>query len=121
MIKKILLSLLILIAATSAAHAAEQKTEPTFSERKANLAEVSAIRVGYGAGTIRIVVDMTKKVDFTEASAENPSRIIIDLKNSWLNPTVKREMELKSLAAKKFASHSSTRRPSELSLKAWRR
>ena len=103
MIKKILLSLLILIAATSAAHAAEeQKAEPTFSERKAKLAEVCAIRVGYGAGTIRIVVDMTKKVDFTEASAENPSRIIIDLKNSWLSPTVKREIELKSLAAKKI-------------------
>jgi len=102
LIKKILLSLLILIAATSAAHAEEQKAEPTFSERKATLAEVCAIRVGYGAGTIRIVVDMTKKVDFTEASAENPSRIIIDLKNSWLSPNVQREMELKSLAAKKI-------------------
>ena len=102
MIRKILLSLLILIAATSAAQAAEQKAEPNFAERKANLAEVSAIRVGYGAGTIRIVVDMTKKVDFTESYVENPSRIIIDLKNSWLSPTAQREIELKSLAAKKI-------------------
>ena len=102
LIRKILLSLLILIAATSAAQAAEQKAEPSFSERKANLAEVSAIRVGYGAGTIRIVVDMTKKVDFTESYVENPSRIIIDLKNSWLSPTTQREIELKSLAAKKI-------------------
>ena len=97
MIRKILLSLLILIAATSVAHA-----EQTFNERKANLSEVSAIRVGYGAGTIRIVVDMSKKVDFTESYAENPSRMIIDLNNSWLNPNVKREIELKSLAAKKI-------------------
>jgi len=102
LIRKILLSLLILIAATSAAQAAEQKAEPSFSERKANLVEVSAIRVGYGAGTIRIVVDMTKKVDFTESYVENPSRIIIDLKNSWLSPTTQREIELKSLAAKKI-------------------
>ena len=102
LIKKILLSLLILIAATSAAQAAEQKAEPSFAERKANLSEISAIRVGYGAGTIRIVVDMTKKVDFTESYVENPSRIIIDLKNSWLSPTVQREIELKSLAAKKI-------------------
>ena len=103
MIRKILLSLLILIAATSAAQAAEhQRSEPNFSERKATLAEVSNIRVGYGAGTIRIVVDMTKKVDFTESYVENPSRIIINLKDSWLNPTVKREIELKSLAAKKI-------------------
>ncbi|MBR3498599.1 MAG: N-acetylmuramoyl-L-alanine amidase [Selenomonadaceae bacterium] len=104
MIRKILLSLLILIAATSAAQAGEQieQDEQTFSERKATLAEVSAVRVGYGAGTIRIVVDITKKVDFTESYAENPSRVVIDLKDSWLSPTVKREIELKSLAAKKI-------------------
>ena len=104
MIRKILLSLLILIAATSAAQAGEQieQDEQTFSERKATLAEVSAVRVGYGAGTIRIVVDITKKVNFIESYAENPSRVIIDLKDSWLSPTVKREIELKSLAAKKI-------------------
>ena len=93
-----MLSLLILIAATSAAQAAEQN----FSERKANLAEVSGVRVGYGSGTIRIVVDLSKKVEFVESYAENPSRMIIDLKDSWLSPTVKREIELKSLAAKKI-------------------
>ena len=98
MVRKILLSLLILIAATSAAHAEEQ----SFNERKANLAEVSDIRVGYGSGTIRLVIDMTKEVDFTEFYMENPSRVIIDLKNSWLSPKVKREIELKSLAAKKI-------------------
>lgn len=102
MIRKILLSLLILIAATSAAHAAEQKAEPNFNERKANLAEVRALRVGYGSGTIRIVFDVTKPVEFTESYAENPSRMILDLKNSWLNPNVQRETELKSLAAKKL-------------------
>ena len=102
MIRKILLGLLILIAATSAAHAEEQKAQQSFSERKANLSEISAIRVGYGSGTIRIVVDMTKKVDFTESYVENPSRVIIDLKNSWLSPNAPREIELKSLAAKKI-------------------
>ena len=103
MIRKILLSLLILIAATSAAQAAEEKSsEQNFNERKANLAEVSDIRVGYGSGTIRIVVDITKKVDFKDFYIENPSRVIIDLKDSWLSPNVKREIELKSLAAKKI-------------------
>ncbi len=101
MIRKILLGLLILIAATTAAEAAEQ-SEPNFKERMANLAELQAIRVGYGSGTIRIVADMTKKVEFKESYAENPSRIIIDLKDTWLNPKVQKEMELKSLAAKKF-------------------
>lgn len=101
MIRKILLSLLILIAATTAAEAEEQ-TEPNFKERTSNLAELQAIRVGYGSGTIRIVADMTKKVDFNESYAENPSRIIIDLRDTWLNPKVQKEMELKSLAAKKI-------------------
>ena len=104
MIRKILLSLLILIAATSVAQAAEEEksAEQNFNERKANLAEVSDIRVGYGSGTIRIVVDITKKVDFKDFYIENPSRVIIDLKDSWLSPNVKREIELKSLAAKKI-------------------
>jgi len=102
LIRKILLSLLVLLAATSAAYAEEQKSEPNFNERKANLAEVHAMRVGYGAGTIRIVLDVTKKVEFTESYAENPSRMILDLKNTWLNSTVSRETEINSLAAKKI-------------------
>ena len=102
MVKKILLSLLILIAATQTAQA-EQAAEKTFNERKANLSEVAAVRFAYGEGTVRIVVDMTKKVEVVESYAENPSRMILDLKNSWLNnDTVKREIELKSLAAKKI-------------------
>ncbi|MBR4903251.1 MAG: N-acetylmuramoyl-L-alanine amidase [Selenomonadaceae bacterium] len=102
MIKRILLSLLILFAATAAVEAAEQKSEPTFKERTANLAEIQSIRVGYGSGTIRIVADITKKVEFQESYAENPSRIIVDLKNTWINPKVQKEFELKSLAAKKL-------------------
>lgn len=102
MIRNILLSLLVLLAATSAALAAEQKSEPNFNERKANLAEVSALRVGYGNGTVRIVLDVTKKVEFTESYAENPSRMILDLKNAWLNPNVPRETAINSLAAKKI-------------------
>jgi N-acetylmuramoyl-L-alanine amidase CwlD len=86
-----------LIAGTSVVHAEEQ----SFSERKANLAEVHALRVGYGSGTVRIVLDVTKPIEFTESYAENPSRLILDLKNTWLNPTVQREIEIKSLAAKK--------------------
>ena len=105
MIRKILLSLLILIAATATAYAEEEKNDEstlTFKERMANLSEVQAVRYGYGSGTIRIVFDVTKKVDFTESYAENPSRVIIDLQNAWLNPKVQREVEFKSLAAKKL-------------------
>lgn len=91
-----MLSLLILIAATSAVEAAGN-----FNDRKANLTEVHALRVGYGAGTVRIVLDVTKPIEFSESYAENPSRMILDLKNAWLNSDIQREIELKSLAAKK--------------------
>ena len=96
MIKKIMLSLLILFTATSAVEAAGN-----FNDRKANLTEVHALRVGYGAGTVRIVFDVTKPIEFAESYAENPSRMILDLKNAWLNSDIQREIELKSLAAKK--------------------
>ena len=97
MIRKFMLSLLILIAATTAAHAEEQ----SFSDRKAHLTEIHALRVGYGSGTVRIVLDVAKPLEFTESYVENPSRMILDLKNAWLNSTVQKEIELKSLAAKK--------------------
>ena len=98
MIKNILLSLLVLCALTSAVSAAE----PTFNDRKANLAQLSGIRVGYGAGTVRIVLDLTRQVDFKESYVENPSRMIVDLQNTWLNPNVKREIELTSTVGKRI-------------------
>lgn len=96
MVKKIMLSLLIFIAATSVAHA-----EESFNDRKANLTEIHALRVGYGSGTVRIVLDVTKPLEFKESYVENPSRMILDLKNAWLNSDIQREIVLKSLAAKK--------------------
>ncbi|MCR5833045.1 MAG: N-acetylmuramoyl-L-alanine amidase [Selenomonadaceae bacterium] len=97
MIKNFILSLLILFAATSVVYAANGD----FNARKGNLTEVSAVRIGYGSGTVRIVIDTTAKIKFSESYAENPSRVIIDMHNTWLSPNVQREIELKSLAAKK--------------------
>ena len=104
MLKKfIMLSLLILFAATSVATAATAPApKEDFKNRTANLAEFHAIRVGYGSGTIRIVLDLTRKVSYKESYVENPSRMIIDLQDTWINPKVQREIELKSTAAKKI-------------------
>ena len=102
MLKKfIMLSLLILFAVTSAATAAPVQ-EQSFKERTANLAEFHAIRVGYGRGTVRIVLDLTREVQFTESYVENPSRMIVDLQDTWLNPKVQREIELKSTVGKRI-------------------
>ena len=117
MIRKFMLSLLILIAATTAAHAEEQ----SFSDRKAHLTEIHALRVGYGSGTVRIVLDVAKPLEFTESYVENPSRMILDLKNAWLNSTVQKEIELKSLAAKKVRIAQACYLCSQLLLRATRR
>ena len=102
MLKKfIMLSLLILFAVTSVATAAPASKED-FKNRTANLAAFNAIRVGYGSGTVRIVLDLTRKVSYKESYVENPSRMIIDLQDTWINPNVQREIELKSTAAKKI-------------------
>lgn len=98
MIRNILLSLLVLFAVTQTVCAATE----SFSERKANLAEFHAIRVGYGLGTVRIVLDLTRKVEFKESYVENPSRMIVDLQNTWLNPTVQRDIELRSTVGKRI-------------------
>lgn len=97
MIRKILLSLLIFVAATSVAHA-----EPNFNDRKSNLTEIANVRVGYGTEFIRIVLDMAGEAEYTESYAEFPSRMILDFHNTWLNPNAPREITLKSFVAKKI-------------------
>lgn len=90
MVKKILLGLLIFVFMTSIGEAANSS----------NPSEIQNLRYSYGSGTVRIVLDMTQKVEYEENSAENPSRSIIDIKNSLLNPNIQNEVELKSTAAK---------------------
>ena len=90
MIRKIFLSLLVFLFLTSTSEAANL----------ANMAKVAGVRYSYGSGTVRIVIDLTKKVEFVETVAENPSRSIIDIKNAWIDPADKIETTLDSLTAK---------------------
>ena len=90
MIRKIFLSLLVFLFLTSTSEAANL----------VNMAKVAGVRYSYGSGTVRIVIDLTKKVEFVETVAENPSRSIIDIKNAWIDPADKIETTLDSLTAK---------------------
>jgi len=65
-----------------------------------DMAKVTGVRYSYGSGTVRVVIDLTKKVEFIESTAENPSRSIIDIKNAWIDPADKIETTLNSLTAK---------------------
>ena len=88
MLRKIWLSLLILFLTTSAVEGA---------------ARLENVRHSYGSGTVRIVLDLTDAVDFVESTAENPSRSIIDLKDTTVgNELHNYAEELNSTAAKRI-------------------
>lgn len=88
MLRKIWLSLLILLVMTSAVEGA---------------ARLENVRHSYGSGTVRIVLDLTEPTDFIESTAENPSRSVIDLQNATVGNEFHNYVEeLNSTAAKRL-------------------
>lgn len=93
MVQKILIGLLIFIFSISTGEAANLSGKT----------EIKDLRYSLGSGTVRIVLDVGKKIDFTESYAENPSRLIVTLKNAWIDvKKMKRDIELASTAAKRI-------------------
>ena len=76
-----------------------QSEEQSFSDRTAGMAQVKAIRHSIGKGTVRIVVDITKHVENKVMRLKEPSRLVIDLKDTWLDSTVDKTIEIKSTIA----------------------
>ncbi len=76
--------------------------EDSFSARATGMSEIKNLRYNSGSGRIRIVLDVTKKIEYEINFLENPSRIVIDINNSWLSKNVPREVELNSTAASKI-------------------
>lgn len=62
-----------------------------FSERAANLAEVTAIRTSASADKIRIVIDATKDVTIKKMVLSAPDRVVVDIESAWLSPKVKKD------------------------------
>lgn len=90
-LRKLLLSLLIFLLTTPIVEAADL----------AGKAELQNLRYSLGSGMVRIVLDINKKVDFVESYAENPSRLVLSLKNSWIDvKKMKRDIALNSTAAR---------------------
>ena len=90
MVRKIFLCLLVFLFLMQTGEAANLS----------DMAKVTDVRYSYGSGTVRVVIDLTKNVEFVESVAENPSRSIIDIKNAWIDPADKVETALESLTAK---------------------
>ena len=100
MLKK-MLSCFLIFFAMMMIHEAKAADE-SFATRAAGMAEIRDLRYSIGNGRIRIVLDVTKKIEYKEAFLENPSRMVIDIDNAWVGKDIPREIELKSTAASKL-------------------
>lgn len=67
-----------------------------FSQQVADLARIEAIRIGKTEDSVRIVVDSDKKILFETIALSNPSRIVVTLKNAWLNSNIVKDQPLQS-------------------------
>lgn len=66
----------------------------SFSQRAANMGEVTAIRVNAESGKVRIVADATREVNYETSVLSNPQRIVINLYGAWLSPNVPKTIEV---------------------------
>ena len=106
MVKKFLSSLLVFftilfIMQENKMVEAEEADQSSFSALAAGMAEVKNVRYNMGNGRIRLVLDVTRRINHKEMFLENPSRIVIDIDNAWIGKDVPREIELSSTAASK--------------------
>ena len=107
MVKKFLSSLLVfftmlfIIQETNKAEA-EETSQSSFSAQTAGMAEVKNVRYNMGNGRIRLVLDVTRRIDHKEMFLENPSRIVIDIDNAWIGKDVPKEIELNSTVVSKI-------------------
>lgn len=93
MVRKILCSLLIFVFSISICEAANLNGKT----------QIKDLRYSLGSGTLRIVLDIPKEIEFTESYAENPSRLVVTLKNTWIDvKKMKLDIELVSTVAKRI-------------------
>ena len=93
MVQKILIGFLIFLFSISTCEAANLTGKT----------EIKDLRYSLGSGTLRIVLDTPKQLEFKESYAENPSRLIVSLKNTWINvKKMKMDIELASTVAKRI-------------------
>ncbi len=81
-----------------------------FAQRAGSMSEITGIRVSTDADKTRIVVDGTKETEYKVSVISNPQRIIIDIRNAWVSPNVKKATNIDSRFAKavRIAQHDSS-------------
>ena len=73
-----------------------------FSERVSDMNQVKAVRVDSAPDRLQITVETSKTVVMRKMVLSNPDRIVVDIKDAWLSPKVKKEQALDSRFAGKL-------------------
>ena len=71
----------------------------SFADWAANMTQIKNMRFSVGRGTVRIVLDITKHVEYKTMYLDNPSRMVIDFQNSWLNSDAPKSIDLNTSVA----------------------
>lgn len=67
-----------------------------FASRAAAMSEVKGIRISTTADKTRIVVDCSKEAAYKTSVLSNPQRIVLDVQNAWLAPSVSKKISVDS-------------------------
>ena len=86
----LLLALLVLLGLPFSVEAS------SFGERVEGLTEITGVRVSNSQDKTRIVVDAKAPVTYRTMVLKNPGRVVVDIKDAWLSPQVKRELSVSS-------------------------
>ena len=70
--------------------------DAAFSDRAKDMAKITNIRIGHTDGNVRIVVDSDHPVAYKQIVLANPTRVVLDLQNAWIMPTLKKNITVDS-------------------------
>ena len=104
MVRRVLSALfifLMLLTAISTVSAAKDDSDKkqSFGERTAGMVQVKDVRHSIGRGTVRFVIDITDHVEYKVMRLDNPSRMVVDIKDAWLGSDAPKTIELNSTVA----------------------
>ena len=89
MIRKILVSLLLIFLASAASQASAAS-------------RLQNVRYSQNPDVLRIVLDLTGEFEYKEFYVENPSRVVIDIQNAVVDSTAPKDIHLNSPEAKRI-------------------
>ena len=86
---------------------AAQAEAASFAERAGSMSEITAVRVSNSADKTRIVLDGTREASYKVSVLSNPQRIVVDIQNAWISPSLKKSTTIDSRFAKsvRIAQH----------------